>query len=48
MLERSWDRERTAARVDSNDIPNARIVAATAAFADRVIASVDDGRWASA
>jgi len=37
-----WDRERTAARVDSNDMLNARLVAKTSSFADRVISSLED------
>ena len=37
-----WTYERTAARVDDKDMPNAILVAKTQVHADRVIQSVND------
>mmetsp|Transcript_14410 Transcript_14410/g.35231 ORF Transcript_14410/g.35231 Transcript_14410/m.35231 type:complete len:262 (+) Transcript_14410:254-1039(+) len=39
-----WDKARTAERVDYNDVPNAKLVAATVKYADRVIQSVQEAR----
>lgn len=38
----NWTYERTAERVDDNDMPNALLVAKTQVYADRVIQSVND------
>jgi len=38
----NWSYERTAERVDLNDMHNARLIAATKVIADRVVYSVQD------